>query len=449
MDRKVSVVIPVYNGGDHLDRCLAVLRLSQEAPLECIVVDDGSTDGSAETAQRHGATVLSTGGRCGPAKARNIGAKAAQGSILLFIDSDISVSPDTLSKIADEFAADPDLDAVMGSYDDEPAAPNFVSQYRNLMHCFVHQHSNRRATTFWAGCGAIRRDVFLEFGGFDENYRSAAIEDIELGYRLSKAGRKLILSPDIQVKHLKRWSLRSMIKADFLYRALPWAELAIRSGWMPNDLNLRISQRISVSLVFILAPLAVYLALLRGAFFMLPLLVTFFILLSCYWLETSSRNLRLITSLMVMLLVAIAGLAYLSHVIVIFPMVLLSWLALFTRHRYLRHESPWHRATGVVVGGYCILVIGFVWLYLPSHPVRTAFLISLLLVLALNQQFYFFLAGQKGKLFALAAIPFHLLYFISSGLAFILALLRYRPGKVQTPAEITSDTSKGRAASAR
>jgi GT2 family glycosyltransferase len=449
MHPSVSVVIPVYNGADHLDRCLGVLRLSHEAPLECVVVDDGSTDESIKIADQYGAKVLSTGGRCGPAKARNIGAAAAGGSILLFIDSDITVRPDTLSRIIAEFDADAELDAVMGSYDDEPAAPNFVSQYRNLMHCFVHQHSNRRATTFWAGCGAIRRDVFLEFGGFDENYRSAAIEDIELGYRLSKAGRKLSLSPDIQVKHLKQWSLRSMMKADFLYRALPWAELTIRSGCMPNDLNLRISQRISVCLMFVLGPLAVYLALLHGALFLLPLLVTFFILLSCYWLDTPKSHLRLITSLMVTVLAAIAGLAYLSHLVVIFPMVLLSWIALFTRHRYLRRQGLWHRVTGAVVGGYCMLVVGFVWFYLPSHPVRTAFLISLLLVVALNQQFYFFLAGQKGRMFALAAIPFHLLYFISGGLAFMLALVRYRPGKVRSPAALPDENAKSRAAAAR
>lgn len=433
MDRRVSVIIPVFNGGDHLDRCLAVLSLSHWTPLECIVVDDGSTDASAKIAGLHGATVLSTGGRCGPAKARNIGAAAARGSILFFLDSDISVRPDTVSKIVAEFEADPELDAVMGSYDDEPAAPNFVSQYRNLMHCFVHQHANRRATTFWAGCGAIRRDVFLEFGGFDENYRSAAIEDIELGYRLSKAGRKLSLSPDIQVKHLKHWSLGSMLKADFLYRALPWAELSIRYGWMPNDLNLRISQRISVSLVFILGALAVYLGVLHGAVFLLPLLATFFILLSFYWLECSHRNLRLITLPIMALLAVMAGLSYLSHVVVILPMVLLSWIALLARHRYLRPRSAWHRATGRIVEGYCILVIAFVWIYLPSYPVRTFFLISLLLVVALNQQFYFFLAGQKGRLFALAAIPFHLVYFLSSGLAFLLALARYRPRKEGPP----------------
>ena len=442
MDPLVSVIIPVYNGADHLDRCLAFLNFSQEVPIECIVVDDGSTDGSAGIAERHGATVLSTEGRCGPARARNVGAAVARGSILLFVDSDVAMYPDTISKMVAEFTADPKVDAVMGSYDDEPSAPNFMSQYRNLMHCFVHQHSNRDASTFWAGCGAIRRNVFRDFDGFDQKYKAAAIEDIELGYRMSAAGRKLILSADIQVKHLKRWSLRSMVKADFFHRALPWSELAIRSGRMPNDLNLRISQRLSVSVVFIMGFLAAYLAFHRGASFLVPLFTTVFILLSYYWLECSKRKFRLITSLMISALAAIAYFTYSTGVGFLFPLVLLSWTALFLRHRYTTHLSTWNKITGILAGGYCLLLITFVWFYLPPQPVGYAFITGMALLLALNHRFYFFLAGQKGRLFALTAIPFHLLYFVSSGLAFMLTLVRYRLGKLEPAVAIPADDAK-------
>jgi glycosyltransferase involved in cell wall biosynthesis len=428
MALEVSVVIPVYNAADTLDKCLSMLELSLEQPAECIVVDDGSTDNSAQVALRHKAKLLSTNGRCGPARARNIGAQAATSPILLFLDADVLVNPETIPKIVAEFAADPDLDSVMGSYDNKPSAPNFVSQYRNLMHCFVHQNSNPAASTFWAGCGAIRRDVFLEFGGFNEMYRTPAIEDIELGYRMSREGRKLALGADIQVKHLKRWSLRSMMKTDFFLRALPWADLTIRSGWMPNDLNLRISQRISVALVYLLILMAAYLAASRGVYFLLPLLVTFFILLSYYWLECSKRNHKLITSLMLGLMTSIALLSWMTRVRVIFAMVLLCWIALFTRHRYSVPFTRWHRRTGVAIGAYCLLTIGFVWIYLPNHRQGTVFLIMVLTLLALNSQFYLFLAGEKGRLFALAAIPFHLLYFLSSGLAFLIALMRSRLG---------------------
>src|SRR5271163_2803891 len=178
MSLQLSVIIPVYNARTYLRQCLASLAASNEAALECIVVDDGSTDDSADVAREFGVQVLSTGGRKGPAFARNMGARAARGRILFFVDADVCVQPDTLSRIGAEFVMNPDVDAVMGSYDGWPSAKNFMSQYRNLMHHYVHQQSRREAVTFWAGCGAMRREVFLEFGGFDEAYQSPAIEDI-------------------------------------------------------------------------------------------------------------------------------------------------------------------------------------------------------------------------------------------------------------------------------
>ena len=447
MPPRISVIIPVYNAEVYLRQCLESLAASTEPAFECIVVDDGSTDGSPDVAREFGALVLSTGGRNGPALARNLGAKAARGEILFFVDSDICVQPDTLSQIGSEFTMNPDVDAVMGSYDRWPSAKNFMSQYRNLMHHYVHQKSRREAVTFWAGCGAMRREVFLEFGGFDEAYRNPAIEDIELGYRLTAANRKLVLCGNIEVKHLKRWEFGSVMKTDFFYRALPWSELTFRAGWMPNDLNLRISQRISVVLGGLLAALGAYLAVSRGVYFLVPLFATFFILLSAYWLDASGGNRRLIVGLMIGVLAAIASLAYVFHMLLIIPMVLMAWLALFARHRYADRYTAWHRRTGIVVGAYCLLVVAFVWIYLPMHPLGTAFLVILLALVLLNNHFYLFLASERGKMFALAAIPFHILYFISSGVAFALAMVRYRLGMLNDhPSSVPTSRSKARAA---
>jgi glycosyltransferase involved in cell wall biosynthesis len=446
MSPRISVIVPVYNAEAHLRQCLACLAESVEPAFECIVVDDGSTDGSRDVAKEFGALVLATGGPHGPAFARNLGAKTAQGEILFFVDSDVCVQPDTLSLIGAEFTRNPDVDAVMGSYDRWPSAKNFMSQYRNLMHHYVHQQSRREAVTFWGGCGAVRREVFLEFGGFDEAYKSPAIEDIEFGYRLSAAGRKLVLNSNIEVRHLKRWDVGSVIKTDFFYRALPWSELTFRSGWMPDDLNLRISQRISVVLGGLLGALGAYLAVSRGVFFLVPFFVTFFILLSAYWLDAYGENRRLIAGLMVGVMAAIAVLAWVFHMLLIIPMVLLAWIALFARHRYAYAYGAWHRRTGTMIGAYCLFVIASVWIYLPMHPLGTVFLVILITLVVLNKQFYLFLAGSRGKLFALAAIPFHILYFISSGVAFALAMVRHRLGLARHPSAIGSPRSKARTA---
>jgi glycosyltransferase involved in cell wall biosynthesis len=437
MPPSVSVVIPVYNDHDHLRLCLESLRASELQPTECIVVDDGSTDDSAGIAARYGAKVLSTNGRFGPARARNLGAQSACGDILLFLDADVCVHADTVSKVANEFLQDPSLDAVMGSYDRSPASPDYISQFRNLMHCFVHQQSNRQATTFWAGCGAIRRQVFLDFGGFNEKYRLPSIEDIELGYRMAHAGRKLALNADIQVKHLKRWIFRSMIKTDFFYRALPWSELSLRFGRLPNDLNLRISQRISVALVFLLIALGADLAIRWHAIFLVPLFATLFLLLSDYWVEGSVNRSRPVMALMVTNLSVIVGLSYWYHMYPVIPAVLVAWLGLFARHRYACSSKVWRKRTAILVGGYFVLATGFVWVYLPFHPREYLFVLFLVTLVALNKQFYMFLAAGRGKLFAVAAIPFHLLYFASSGLAFTVAVIRHGFGRLLgVPAEV-------------
>lgn len=247
-----SVVTPVLDGGEVFGLCLAALRASSFDDYELIVVDDGSTDDSAERARALGARVLQTTGRRGPGAARNLGARAARGRYLLFLDADCEVHPDTLERAAAVLRADPELDALFGSYDDDPAAPGLVSQFKNLFHHFVHQLHEGPAVTFWAGCGAFRRLSFLRLGGFDEQrYSRPSIEDIELGYRLTAAGGRIRLSPTIQVRHHKRWTLLGLLRTDILDRGIPWTRLLFERGHRSRELNHQLGGRLSA----LLAPL--------------------------------------------------------------------------------------------------------------------------------------------------------------------------------------------------
>ena len=85
------------------------------------------------------------------AAARNLAAETAKGEILVFIDADVVVKPDTIGKVARVSKFIPRFQALFGSYDDEPAEKNFLSQYKNLQHHFVHQNSSPEASTFWSG----------------------------------------------------------------------------------------------------------------------------------------------------------------------------------------------------------------------------------------------------------------------------------------------------------
>ena len=254
----VSAIVPVHNAGKHIEMCMDALIASSYPSFEIIMVDDCSTDDSVEIARQKGITILRLSRQSGPAAARNFGALHARGEIFLFIDSDVTVRPDTISLVVSNFQHNPDITAVFGSYDDEPREENFISQYRNLFHHFHHQHSDTEAFTFWAGCGAIRKKVFEEMGGFDQKrYTKPSIEDIELGHRISKKGYRILLDRDLQVKHLKRWKFLSMLWTDIFRRAVPWSRLILETKFMPKDLNLQMSHKassISVALMILVIP---------------------------------------------------------------------------------------------------------------------------------------------------------------------------------------------------
>ncbi|WP_233578765.1 glycosyltransferase family 2 protein [Tautonia sociabilis] len=249
----LSVVVPVRDGGDAFRRCLRALRETTGADFELIVVDDASRDDSAAIAEDAGAVVVHHDRPLGPAAARNHGARAASAPIVFFLDADVAVSPDAPARVLARFAADPGLAALFGSYDAEPTAPGLVSRFRNLLHHYTHQvgpfrDDARPAHTFWTGCGAIRRDVFLALGGFDPQlYRRPAIEDIEFGYRLTRAGHRIELVRTLQVTHLKRWTLGEVVRTDIFRRGVPWTVLMLRSKVAESDLNVSASQRASVA----------------------------------------------------------------------------------------------------------------------------------------------------------------------------------------------------------
>ncbi len=242
---RVSVIVPLHNSPGEAAECLAAIGAPRWPELEVIAVDDGSTDGTPAVAQAAGAHVVRLERNSGPAVARNAGARVACGEILLFVDQDVVVAPGVVERVGRTLEQRPELAALFGSYDAAPRAPGIVSQFRNLLHHYVHQQGDPEASTFWAGCGAVRREVFQNLGGFDP---SQVLEDVELGYRLRRHGHRILLDREIQVKHLKAWTLRSMIRTDIAVRALPWARLILRTGTAPVALNLRSEQRWSVAL---------------------------------------------------------------------------------------------------------------------------------------------------------------------------------------------------------
>jgi glycosyltransferase involved in cell wall biosynthesis len=249
---RLSVIVPAYQAAGLLPDTLGALRAAREPSggWELIVVDDASRDGTAEVAGRFANRVIRLEGNPGgPARARNAGAAAARGEWLLFVDADVRVHPDTLSRVIGSLEAHPTATAIFGAYDASPSEPGLVSRYRNLLHRYVHLMGTGPAATFWAGLGCVRADAFRAVGGFDAaRYPRPQIEDIELGYRLRERGAMLILDPVIQGTHLKRWTLRRMLLTDFRDRAIPWMRLLLeRRDRDPAALSVRPRERIRVA----------------------------------------------------------------------------------------------------------------------------------------------------------------------------------------------------------
>jgi glycosyltransferase involved in cell wall biosynthesis len=266
IDLTISIIMPVYNGIGFLEKSLPPLAdmLEKGEILELIVIDDGSSDESMVLAQKFGATVLESGGRKGPGAARNIAVELAKGEIIWFIDADVVVNNNVADILKKEFKKD-GVVAVFGSYDDTPPAQNFLSQYKNMVHHFYHQNASRNASTFWSGCGAIKRKEFIALGGFDiVQFKFPSVEDIELGYRIRNAGGRISLVPELQCKHLKVWRFINLVHTEFFRRALPWSRLLIRQGQLTNDLNVGVGERLraGLSILLVLSSFASVLGLL-------------------------------------------------------------------------------------------------------------------------------------------------------------------------------------------
>lgn len=244
IERSITIIVPAYNASATLSDCLQAIRKLSYPIKEIIVYIDGATDDTEQIARSAGADIIVNSGKpIGPGGGRNEAAAAASGEFVLFIDADVIVEPSSLALLMTDIDKHGAV-AAFGSYDTSPRSSRVASFYANLRHHHFHQHSSRDASTFWTGMGLIRRDIFLDSGGFDiEKYRHPSIEDVELGMRIVSQGYRIRLVPEALSKHCKDWTIQNVWHTDIVRRAYPWSKLLINGVGGAVDLNLGRKER--------------------------------------------------------------------------------------------------------------------------------------------------------------------------------------------------------------
>ena len=194
----LSLIIPAHNSSQTLPRLLDSIDQERIKNLEIIIVDDSSTDNTEKFFNNSHAPVRGNyyfyrlKKNLGPAHARNYGAQKANGEVLVFLDADVVVMPGTLKEVVRIFTEDKYKVAATGVWDKKQEGISFFPKFKALRD-WSYWVNERKADSYYylfsTRIAAIRRDVFLQLGGFNESFRGADVEDIEFTYRLAKKYR--------------------------------------------------------------------------------------------------------------------------------------------------------------------------------------------------------------------------------------------------------------------
>ena len=206
-----SVIIPAHNSEQYIERCLEhVLSSDLGREFEVIVVDDDSGDLTVEKAKKFGVIMVRNKENGGPAFSRNQGAKIARGDVLVFVDSDMMIYPDTLKKIAHFLKEKNGFMGVSGNYEPHCPMKNFLSCFKNVFACYARMNQPENVDWAQSSLFAIKADAFKSVGGFNEQLRHC--EDVMLGRALVRHGYKIAFCRTLGAKHMKVYSLSSFIK---------------------------------------------------------------------------------------------------------------------------------------------------------------------------------------------------------------------------------------------
>ncbi len=272
MGRRLSVIIPNYNGGRTIGRCLEALFASSYDNFEVVVVDDCSSDGSPEVIRRFPCRLITLRERSGASKARNTGAQNSSGEVLFFIDADCIVQRDTLAQVERAFGSGGNM-VVGGTYTRLPDDDCFFSTFQSV---FIHYSETKTESPDYIASHAMamERALFEKSGGFPEDFMPI-IEDVEFSHRLRRSGSALTMNPSILVRHLFDFTLTKSLRNAFR-KSMYWTAYSLKnrdilsdSGTASKELKTNV---VSYFLVALILLLSVYLHRAALSLFVLPVI---------------------------------------------------------------------------------------------------------------------------------------------------------------------------------
>lgn len=256
----ISIVIPAYNAEKTIASTLKAL-LNQTYPknqYEIIVVNDGSTDNTKAVVKKFKKVKLIEQSHKGPAAARNLGVKHSKGSIILFTDADCIPDKNWIKNMVEPFKKNPEIVGVSGTYK--------TLNKNSLIARFVgyeieqrHERMKREKYIDFIGSysAAYKKNIFLQFGGFDESFPTASGEDTELSFKIAKHNLKMVFQPKAFVYHKHPDTLLKFLRQKFFrgYWRIPLyekhKEKMFRHGYTPKSLYMEIGL-LGLSIILIL-----------------------------------------------------------------------------------------------------------------------------------------------------------------------------------------------------
>lgn len=271
----VRVVIPAYKAGDCINACLqnVLTACNYFTDIEVVVV---AYDTIININFDHRLQIIEPGKPLNAGEARNLGALNSNNRIIVFIDADVLIDPESLPKLLQPII-NGEADATVGNYATNLISNKFFQNYKKL---YIHQAYAREGyitNEFWTAYAAISHKAFFTVGGFSEQFKFKGGEDTEIGVRLTARSFKIYAVANVFGNHLKEFTFGSLVSNDFVKGSRTVFLALNRKMSLQENRHAKKSDQVAVALACLIALFIIGGGILHWIWLFLPLLMAMYI----------------------------------------------------------------------------------------------------------------------------------------------------------------------------